>query len=372
MDIKFWPAVGLFAVFGFATSSALAFPRPHALEQKTKPVVIEIKVFGKDTRRRVPKEYRALAQGIGAIVDTANKFSCTAFCVADNVIVTNAHCIAWGAKKRSLKTRSLKKFSFRLFRDGSVDKKTPLQWNNIAPIANPYLSVLGQRPVKNWQLYMYRDWMAAKLKRKICAGRSLAFASESTIASVGRPGGLNAFMIGFHNDKVKKSIRHSYSKCAIAYVHRNGANALALHTCDATALASGSPIFTATPDGPRVVGFHRGSTDLKRRRSRRIGSGPERTYKHINIAILPFTLVWKLPRFRDATFIAQPVEMKLLARQLKTLGYLNRDASEQFGIAISDAITKFEREKFGVPLGIPTQELMRELSAAIKADGRGK
>ncbi|MEM8972045.1 MAG: trypsin-like peptidase domain-containing protein [Pseudomonadota bacterium] len=259
------------------------------------PPFAEAKVLGKDGRKRPPANYSNLESSIGKLVDRTNNFVCTAFCVARNTIVTNAHCLAWGVNKKYQKTRDLRNFVFRL-----TGRSTNLRWKNAKPLGDPYLSALVPKPKKKWSASNYVDWAAARLWDGICGENALRFADARLINKIESPGGVKVSMIGYHADRFKRHI--AYQDCHVAGTSYGHGNAIAGHTCDTGRWSSGSPLLVRTDEGVRVIAIHRGNKSFKKAVSLAFGSSRKQRWKVLNIAVLPIQLKRELPEFLDKKF----------------------------------------------------------------------
>ncbi|MGI9479107.1 MAG: trypsin-like serine peptidase [Hyphomicrobiaceae bacterium] len=345
------------AAFIAQAPSADALPRAGDLQALGGHSAIqEIAVIGKDTRRRVPKRLRKATRGIGIITDTVKRTKCTAFCVADDAIVTNNHCLAWGFKKKFLRTRNLRRFRFRLGK-----RKTRLRWHNIRPTGNPYLSTLSSWPRKNRANAAVDDWTAARLAKPICKGKNLKLASEGLIRAIAQPGGLKVAMIGFHGDRSRR--RLTYSECYIAGLYRALGNGYSVHSCDSKPMSSGSPIIYISRFGLDVIAINKGWIPFKKRHTFQFGRQRNKRLKRVNVATLPLELNWKLPAFLAMKFIDAPTTTRELQRLLKAGDFFRGKIDGKVSVELTWAIGQYQHSRNAVRLGIPTRKMLLDLKA---------
>lgn len=320
-------------------------------------------ILGKDDRRPVPTKYRDLARGIGLIHDLKRRTLCTAFCVGDNVIATNAHCIPYVRIKKRRHIRGVRDFAFYLTEKGAIVHHARLQSNPVGDAKKPWMSVLsaGGRTSRSWLREKRRDWALAKLARPICAGDVIAFATEKFIRSSSRLRKARAFTIGYHGDKADRLRR--YAPCRIRKISGRGDRYSMNHTCDIFAGASGSPIFAETAEGPRVVALVVGQ--MWGRRWRQYPNGRKVTIARwkTNVGVLPLEFLAKIERFRTAEFTTTAMSMRELQQGLIAGGYLRGKADGLFGPQTRAAIVNVEKQLGLVPLGIPTKRVISHLAA---------
>src|SRR5262245_48947099 len=88
-------------IFGLVVGWLLPLPAPAFAQRSDSPPKISKSadpsrgIFGKDTRREPPAKYTELTKSVGQLETRIGTryFLCTAFCVADNVVATAAHCL---------------------------------------------------------------------------------------------------------------------------------------------------------------------------------------------------------------------------------------------------------------------------------------
>lgn len=316
--------------------------------------VARAKVIGKDGRKNLPSKYAKLARSIGKIVETTNGYRCTAFCVSPNTIVTNAHCVAWGTKRRYHRTRNLRNFVFRLGK-----RSSRLRWQNIKPLGNPYLSALVHHPKRPLSDSNYVDWAALRLTDDLCIGHELKLAEDSVFRRMQRDVWLPVLMVGYHRDRRRR--RLSFQECPMGGVSHRYGNAIVGHTCDTGSWSSGSPMFVRTSQGLEVLAIHRGGTKFKKPIRLALGSNRVRKWRFLNIAVVPLQLKWTLPAFIEATFIDQRVRVRAIKERLNAQSYYNGPIDGKITKTFIQSIKSYELANKHVPIGILSPLKLRQL-----------
>jgi len=358
------------------------------------PLTTKIAVLGKDDRIKLPQQYRSLATGIG-ILGQAGKhgWSCTAFCVAPNIIATNAHCIvknpSVGKRLDLSKTvfylPALKRTANNKHKQKTSSYRERITHPDYVIPKNPALSIYygNFRNVRSVNSQSH-DWAFAKLKQSVCQGRTLDFASVPIKQLTKAAQQKKLFMIGFHGDK--KMQERLYSKnCQVrsptnrryflkAQRARMARKATLLpHTCDAYKGSSGSPILIATEQGPKVVGINLGSLRydrykiLKNRYTGKVVSRKKiRASRETNMAVRPSAFLNGLGRFEKEALLNSGAELKQVQTLLKELKLYRGKIDGIFGQGTRHAITIFEKKKNLAPINLPTQELLHLLQQDVK------
>lgn len=327
-------------------------------------------ILGKDDRRLVPKKYQKLARGIGLLYDSRRKHLCTAFCVGDDVIATNAHCIPYVSIKQRRYVRSMRDFRYLLMEKGKILYHAKLQLNRVGDDNKPWMSILsgrvavrsGRISANTWLREKHQDWALAKLSQSVCRGDVVRFADAKFLRRKSNLRKLKVFSIGFHGDK--RDNKRRYTPCRISKVSGRGNQLSVNHTCDTFQGASGSPIFVDTPAGPRVVALVVGQ--VRGRKWRQYPNGKRVTIArwNTNVGVLPLQFLPKLERFQSAQFARSPIPTRVLQTQLIAAGYLRGNADGVFGPVTRRAIVKVEKELDLTPLGIPTRRVIEHLARA--------
>lgn len=375
-------------------SQLKAIPQASITPSKPNSIIQKIAVLGKDNRIPLPNEYQSLAAGIGIIGQPGKKgWRCTAFCVAPNIIATNAHCIlrnpTMGKRLNLAKTifmlPPLSKTTF------NQKFKARISYPEYVHGKMPGLSIYGGNYRNSKSLSSQKqDWAFTKLIHSVCKGRTLTFKNVELKKIKKAAKKNNVFMIGFHGDKEMKSRLYS-NKCQIRSrsnktfflrkqrIQLTKEAVLLPHTCDAFKGSSGSPILLKTNSGLKVVGINLGSLRyehfrIKRNRytkkiisRRRLKSGRE-----TNIAIQPKIFLAGLKRFEKETLLNDINEFKIFQSHLKELRLYRGKIDGKFGRRTKRAITAFEKEMKLPHIGIPTKELLELLTKKVQAKKSSK
>ena len=347
-------------------------------------------VLGKDDRKPLPKQFQAIAAGIGVIGQPGAKgWRCTAFCVAPNIVATNAHCIVRnptvGKRLNLAKTIFIlpalsksplnHKFKPRISYPEYVHKKMP----GLSIYSGDYAEAKHLNSQK-------QDWAFTKLIHSVCRGRTLSFTNKTITEIQKAAKQKNLFMIGYHGDKDMSKrlysdncrIRSRNNKTYFLKKQRRQMTKDAVllpHTCDAFKGSSGSPIILKTNESYKVVGINLGSLKYEHFRIKRnrytgkiISRKKLKTGKETNIAIQPKIFTDGLKRFEKETLLTNLIQFKKVQMGLKTLGLYKGRIDGHFGKKTKRAINAFE-EKMGLsPLGLPTHELYRKIQREVLKD----
>jgi V8-like Glu-specific endopeptidase len=354
----------------------------------------EAAVLGKDDRKSLPEQYQAIAAGIGVIGQPGAKgWRCTAFCVAPNIVATNAHCIVRNPTVG--KRLNLAKTIFIL----PALTKSPLNHKYKPRISYPEyvhkkmpgLSIYsGNYAEAKYLNSQKQDWAFTKLIHSVCRGRTLSFTNK-TIKEVQKAAKKNnLFMIGYHGDKDMSERLYS-DKCRIR--SRNNRTfflkkqrrqmtrdaVLLPHTCDAFKGSSGSPIILKNKDSYKVVGINLGSLKYEHFRIKRnrytgkiISRKKLKTGRETNIAIQPKIFTDGLKRFEKETLLTNLIQFKKVQTGLKALGLYKGKIDGRFGRRTKKAIFAFETKMGLAPMGLPTQELYRKIHREVLKEKSSK
>lgn len=369
--------------------ASAAFFKPQKLHTITKnqpnPLVKRVAVLGKDDRTPLPEKHQAIAAGIGILGQPGLKgWSCTAFCVAPNIIATNAHCIVRNPTMGKRLNLSKTLFILPSFKQSFTGNnyKHRLSYPEYVHAKKPYLSIYSGSFSKKTPLNSQgQDWAFTKLIHSVCKGRTLSFA-DVPLKKIKRAARKDkVFMIGYHGDKQMNErlysknckIRSRNNPLYFLKPQRRIMNKQAIllpHTCDAFKGSSGSPIFLETKSGPKVVGINLGSLRYERYRIRRnrytgkiISRKKLKNGKETNMAIQPKVFMAGLKRFEQETLLNSVGEFKQLQRQLKYLKLYRGRIDGILGNKTRTAIYNFEQQMKLSKLGLPTEQLLTLLLA---------
>ncbi len=332
-------------------------------------------IVGKDTRRKAPAEYQPIASSIGIVFEKGGRKNraCTAFCVADDVIATNAHCVV-GGRGRQGKVRLENVLFAKPLGGPDLLFSTPLKH---AASWDPRLSLFaGSYGGRKTIIEFANDWAFAKLDLPICRGKALDIADVKRTALDRLGAQRRLFMLGFHGDLGMRDVMLS-GDCRIVKAQEAGEllgrqrrvlrknGDLFLHTCDHTMGSSGAPILARTPQGLRVVGMNAGSIGVMRRQVR--GSRVVEVRTQYNIGVRLSGMRNGLRRFQSERVIAAERDFERIQNLLAAGSHYRGPLDGLFGPQTRGAIASYEQSKGLAPLGTPTQELLASLEADFGA-----
>ena len=167
-------------------------PRPW-ISQPAGPVR-KVAVFGSDDRVPLPRD-RQLQGKIGLLFSPKARTLCTAFCVADDVIATAAHCLFRTAGDAY---PALEDFRFGPSKDqprSQVRLAGFASRSSLQNVASGSISLSVRPPID-----AAHDWALARLSSPVCRGNVLKLAPmpEKTMQSAAAAGQL--WMMGYHRD----------------------------------------------------------------------------------------------------------------------------------------------------------------------------
>lgn len=363
-------------VFLFVFISLSCFPAyavsPQSLTGKKLDLpnsIHKVGIIGEDDRSYDLEGYTGAETGVGLLISSmpGASWSCSSFCVADNVAVTNAHCL-FRPEKTNLR---FVHFGFPEYYNDNV-RISNVSRVNFADDENIKISVLTGAYRKGQQK---NDWALVQLSSPVCKGRVLQV-ENTGIKQLTRAGRKKRiFMIGFHGDKyvaypiVSKNckIYSGYNRRYFPIRHQRNRYLIG-HTCDSFQGSSGSPIFMKTKDGFRVVAINSGEYKVQRYQVQRdyyTGRiyGPRRLVyrRSINVGILVSAFIDKVPGFSEAQLLMDVVAFKELQLLLKQLKYYRGPIDGIHGRGTRNAILRFEKKNDLPTLGFPTQDILRLL-----------
>ena len=340
-------------------------------------------IIGKDQRQKLPSSYFPQAKGIGILGQPGKRsWSCTAFCVAPNIIATNAHCIV---KNQTVGRRlDLSRTIFMLPALKNHQTKTYIRPRFSHPQyvdpKTPALSVYsGQFRKTNSVRTQSQDWAFTKLKNKACQGRTFEFVDLSVKQLQKAAQQKRLIMIGFHGDNKMKEhlistdckVRSPQNRTYFLKAQRRQMAKQALllpHTCDSFKGSSGSPILLKTKEGLKVVGINLGSIRYERYQIRKnrytgkvISRKKLRNTRETNMAVRPRAFLKGLERYKHETLLHSPSQLGLLQTLLKELRLYKGKIDNKWGPASKRALTRYEHQHDLIPLGLPTKELLTHI-----------
>lgn len=353
------------------TTAALAAPL-NATHAPAPPsgagLVHKVDVIGNDQRTYVPPSLVNIANSIGLIWQRGGGSVCTAFCVGDDIIASNAHCLVT-SNGRTMK--QLDRFRFlRVPAERRMRRHKHLSKLQLVTPNDPRLSFFaGYYRGVTTERTMVHDWALAKLERPICRGHALALADLSVAELERASQNRKLVMIGYHGDRGLDA-RLLSPDCRISARPR----ALVMtHTCDSFKGSSGSPILMLRGDRPPlVVGINVGSVATRRyrvqtdrRTHQRIGRPRLLSTSVINVAVGTSAFRQGLAAFGNAQLLISEGEFVDYQRRLAELGLYRGTIDGKYGALTREATLRLELEMGVRPIGLPTRQLLNALKKRL-------
>lgn len=223
-------------------------------------------VFGRDDRRPVFASRLELRERVGLLRHSGTGATCSAFCVAPDVVATAGHCVQAGESGPAPHPAG-----YRFRRDidsaaGATALAAPP--DDEAASALRILATGSAKLRTRPPINATSDWALLRLAHPACraGGFPVSDLDEGGIAARARQGRL--FQVGFHRDLGRWHLAIA-RPCMLVTpsdehrktIHRDfeKPGQLLLHRCDTGPASSGSPLLTDGPDGPEVVGINVGT-----------------------------------------------------------------------------------------------------------------
>lgn len=363
-----------FCVISIASVPAAAGPPASSAIGSAIPengLIQRIAVFDEDDRRPIPPKYRKIQERIGLLYNGQSQILCTAFCVAPNVIATAAHCL-FGSNNN--KRPDLTAFSFRI-EAGTDYSETRLAGSDKGSVSRNVIA--GTRGLRTRPpMDAPRDWALAKLETPACRFGTLKLSPKPLNSLVTASNRKQIFQIAYHWDyqhwKPAFSgpchIKRYSGRLKWSEVQRlfSQADALVLHTCDTGGASSGSPLLYEEDGEPTVVGINVGSYEQSRVFIKG-GRIVKRTRAQIiaNTGVNAAAFSDLMGPLRDEAIIETDKDLKSLQLGLKTLGLYSGTLDGLFGPRTRHAIMNYESRMKRPRTGLPTQNMLKELSGPI-------
>ncbi len=347
-----------------------------------------IKARGKGKRIVVGDDLKSVTSSIGILYFQVGG-TCTAFCVAPDLVVTSAHCFydhKSGKKKKGLafsrfflpnrSARSDRSYyqRYKLKRIFG-NKRSYIKGGNSEEAA--FNVVLGyQRYIRSIARFK-TDWALVRLAEPICQSQlQVTSMARKKLISAEKRGEL--MMVGYHGDRFRDGMLLS-PKCkfldrkitrASRKMLRNrvglGSQTM-LHSCRAAPGSSGSPILVRTKDKFQVVAINAGNVSWHRwrKKSRRARKRITGRWSE-NISVLTKPLQPLIDRLKTEKLLTSEDEYRQLQTALNKAGYNVGGVDGVLGPRSKRGIKRFEKKTGKAQTGLPTRELLSALEAAAK------
>ena len=336
-----------------------------------------VAVFGLDDRVRLPEGYRGLQKSIGVLYNSRSRTMCTAFCVAENIVATAAHCVY-----RTAGERAPSPDGFVFTRPGSGNRdRARIAGSGQKSSAQNVLAGTAELSVRP-PIDAARDWALVKLSEPACQGRTLPVRTLTSEEIIRQAAAKRLFQVGFHRDfmawqpvySMPCEAGRSFGASDWQSVVRDFAHPghLILHTCDTGGASSGSPLMIDTPAGPEVVAINVG-TYMQARVMIEDGEVVHRSKADpvANTAVGAEAFAGKLEAFRQAVILQSGAAMRSLQVELKSRGLYRGPPDGVYGAVLRKAILEYERSVGMIETGLPTAALLRRLEEENTARRNG-
>lgn len=328
--------------------------------------LLPVAIFGEDDRRDLPEELGALEGKIGMLYEQSTQTLCSAFCVANDIIATAAHCLF---QQKNGRFPDLGDVTFRL-NYGTTYQQTGI-YGRRTPFTKHFIAV-GTTAFNNEPpLSAPRDWALVKLERPICRFGVLKVESKSVSELIEKSQENKIFQVAYHWDFKHWQLAYSRPcrvqldfdqiKWKFIKKHFIDNDQLLLHTCDTGGASSGSPILyqSDSSDTPVAVAINVG-TYMRTRILLRKGQ----IVKKLNPDIIANTGVngkafeYIISELQNASVITSHEDMVRLQTELQTRGLYAGDIDGKLGRGTRSAIVDFETSVGLKPTGLPTLSLL--------------
>ncbi len=331
-------------------------------------------VFGADDRVGLGREPHQLKSRIGVLFSPKSRTMCTAFCVADDVIATAAHCLFRTAGDP---LPPIEDFRFTRGKDGAAGGSARIAGFGTRSSLQNVISGSSSLSVCP-PIGATRDWALARLSAPVCRGHTLKLAPQTPAALGGAASSQRLFLVGYHRDFADWRIAIS-RECG---VKRMGPDAegegfrrdfvdperLILHTCDTGGASSGAPLLMQGPNGePVVVGINVG-TYVQSKVMVQNGEVIHR-FKAAEIANTAADIgpvAEMLPVLKHTSVLASGThQVRELQRLLKLLNVYTGAVDGVYGPMLRVAIEQHERRQRLPVTGLPTPSLLQQLGHQV-------
>jgi V8-like Glu-specific endopeptidase len=356
-------------VMGYVAALSLGFGLLVSSGRAEQPRVIPVATFGSDDRVPVPKKFAAVPDALGVMFNVKARSVCTAFCVADNIVGTAAHCLYRTTDERPPR---LQDFWFARSYDAVRDyARIKGHTNGTAALnvisGSTKLSV--QPPIDATS-----DWAFIRLAKPVCSKAKLAVEPLDPDAIEKAAKDNKIFQISYHRDFTQWQPAYS-QPCPVSRAYEgvpwgsikedfSAPETLVLHTCDTGGASSGSPLLMETPNGITVVAINVG-TYVQSKVLMRDGQVAQRLKADVvaNTAVSANAFDGRLKAFRQSQAVAGAAQVKQIQERLKARQLYAGPVDGAFGERLKAAIEAYEQQAGLEPLGLPTDALLKRLTA---------
>jgi V8-like Glu-specific endopeptidase len=357
-----------------AAESAAALPPPPATDAPrflARPVA----VFGTDDRTSVPQRLQAAAERIGLFFNNRTRIVCSAFCVADNVIATAAHCTGRGQPAGNNRYGD-----FRFSRNYDRSRHFVNIEGAAEGTAAQHILAGDFRLRIRPPIDATHDWALVRVPRNTCPAKALEVKVLSADEAMTEAKAGRVFQLSYHRDLTPWRI--TYSKpCAVDRNFETAAwesiepdflapEQLLLHTCDTGGASSGSPLLLETEGGPVVIAINVGTYVQTRGETPEQTSSRRRADTVANTAVSASAFAAYIAWFQNADVLTNRADIRGLQEHLRNQSLYTGRIDGTFGPALAAAIEAHERAGRAPVTGLPTRDLVKRLAEEATRGGQ--
>jgi V8-like Glu-specific endopeptidase len=330
-----------------------------------------IAVFGKDDRVAVPNHLQWVAERVGLLFNNQARTVCTAFCVADNLIATAAHCLA---RSQSAGAASYKDFNFARNYEKT---RTPVRIEGAATGSAAQHILSGDFQLKTRPpIDAANDWALIRVPKNTCPAQSLEVRALGHQELVAESKAGRVFQISYHRDFAlwrpafgrACPVARDYDAAKWSTIAPDfiAAEQMILHTCDTGGASSGSPLLLETKDGPVVVGINVGTYVQSRivtaKEQRPATPARQQSETIANTAVNAGQFARQIPVLRAAQILASGQALREVQDRLRGQNLFSGRSDGVYGPALKAAIEAYEQARRLPVTGMPTRALAQRLS----------
>lgn len=332
-------------------------------------------VFGTDDRVTPPPRYAPVNDQIGLFFSNQARTVCTAFCVADNIIATAAHCLAQVGGKPA----RLSDFMFARGYD-RLREFARIEGHATGSTAQHVMHGDFRHRVRP-PIDAANDWALVRLNRAACPANGIPVTPLSTGEILTEAKAGRVFQLSYHRDWTQWKL--AYSKpCAAAREFKTvgwmsiapdfiNAEQMVLHQCDTGGASSGSPMLLEGPKGISVIGINVGTyVQSKIMTDKGQVTLREKAETVANTAVNASVFAASVAAMRGATILANGQPLRDLQERLTTRNLYQSRIDGTYGPLLKAAIEDYERQSQLPVTGLATAELLKRLNQ--QAGGLGQ
>lgn len=332
-------------------------------------------VFGTDDRVLVPQRYAQVGDHIGLFFSNQSRTVCTAFCVADTIIATAAHCLAQvGGKPARLSDFMFARGYDRLREFARVE-------GYASGAAAQHVMTGDFRHRVRPPIDAANDWALVRLNRAACPANGIPVTPMTTGEIITEAKAGRVFQLSYHRDWTQW--RLAYSKpCSAARDFKTvgwtsiapdflNAEQMVLHHCDTGGASSGSPMLLERPSGISVVGINVGTyVQSKIMTDKGQVTLREKAETVANTAVNASVFASQIEAMRGATILGNGQPLRDLQERLTARNLYQSRIDGSYGPMLKAAIEDYERQNRLPVTGLATADLLKRLNQ--QAGGLGQ